>query len=78
MKNRTIKCYIQQTCLVTALLLCLQPAAQVRGSINQTQSEVVQLEPGRSVEREIAGAVTHVSITLQAGPFLRVVLEQNY
>ncbi len=40
--------------------------------------EPAQLEPGQSVEREIAGGQTHTyQITLTAGQWMRVVVEQN-
>ncbi|MCM3903641.1 MAG: CHAT domain-containing tetratricopeptide repeat protein [Pyrinomonadaceae bacterium] len=77
-KSRTSERFIQQTWLVVALLLCLQPAALARGSINQEQNEVRELEPGRMVEREIAGGESHkYKFTLQAGQFVRVVVEQK-
>ncbi len=78
MKNRTSERFIQQTCLVTALFFCLQPAAHAHGFINQAQSETKQLEPGRSVEREIAGGESHTyQIQLAAGQFVRFRLEQR-
>lgn len=40
--------------------------------------EPVQLEPGKSIEREIAGGQTHTyRITLAAGQFMRVLVEQT-
>lgn len=78
MKNRTRESFIRQSCLLTALLLCLQPAAHAHGFISQAQSEVKQLEPGRSVEREIAGGESHTyQITLASGQFMRVLVEQK-
>jgi len=76
MNNRTRERFIRHTCLVTALLLCLQSTAHSRGFIGQAQSEVKQLEPGQPLEREIAGGQTHnYQIRLGAGQFLRVVVE---
>jgi CHAT domain-containing protein/Tfp pilus assembly protein PilF len=43
----------------------------------QTKDEIRPLEPGQVVEREIAGGQSHVyQITLRAGQFARVVVEQ--
>ncbi len=68
MKNLTDKHFVQRTCLMTALLFSLQPAARVHGFINQAQSEVKELKPGQSVEREIAGGESHTyQITLESG-----------
>ena len=40
--------------------------------------EPAQLEPGQSLEREIVGGQTHTyQITLTAGQFMRVVVEQK-
>ncbi|MBA3711341.1 MAG: CHAT domain-containing protein [Pyrinomonadaceae bacterium] len=78
MNNRTSERFIQLTWLVMALLLCLQPAEHAHGFSTQGQSEVTQLEPGRSVEREIAGGESHTyQISLAAGQFVRVVAEQK-
>jgi CHAT domain-containing protein/Tfp pilus assembly protein PilF len=44
----------------------------------QTNDEVRPLEPGRIVERELAGGQTHVyQITFQAGQFARCIAEQD-
>lgn len=78
MKNRTNKHFIQRTCLMTAFIFCLQPAARAHGFINQAQSEVKELNPGQSVEREIAGGESHTyQITLESGQFMRVLAEQK-
>lgn len=78
MKNRTNKHFIQRTCLMTAFIFCLQPAARAHGFINQAQSEVKELNPGQSVEREIAGGESHTyQITLESGQFMRVLVEQK-
>jgi len=78
MKHRTSERFIHQICLVTALLLCLQPATLAHGFINQGQSEAKQLEPGRGVEREIVGGESHIyQITLTAGQFVRFRLDQR-
>ncbi|HKQ77313.1 MAG TPA: tetratricopeptide repeat protein [Blastocatellia bacterium] len=54
-----------------AICLCLTGFAQ-------TKDEVRPLEPGRIVEREIAGGQTHTyQITLQAGQFARFMVEQR-
>jgi len=69
---------IQQTGLLTALLLCLQPSVTAHEFINQVQSEVKQLEPGRRVEREISGGESHsYQISLIAGQFVRFRLDQQ-
>ncbi len=76
MKNRTRERFIQWSCMVTALLLCLQPAEHAHGFINQAQSDVKQLEPGQLLERQMAGGQTHnYQIRLAAGQFMRVVVE---
>ncbi len=57
-------------------MLCFQPAAQ--SFVQQTQGDVQQLEAGRAVEQEIKGGESHVyRIRLEAGQFLRVVVEQK-
>jgi hypothetical protein len=67
----------QKTCIVTAVFFSLQPALTTFGLIKQ-QSEVNQLEPGRPIEHKISGEQTHVyQITLTAGQFMRVVVEQK-
>ena len=77
-RNRTIERFIQLTWLVVTVQLCLQPAVLARGSINQEQTEARKLEPGRMVEREIAGGQSHTyQISLTAGQFVRVVVEQR-
>src|SRR5258706_5485761 len=81
MKNRTSQHFIHQTWLVTALLLCLQAVAPAHGFTNQAEkaeSKVKQLEPGQSVEREMAAGESHIyQLTLQTGQFLRVLADQK-
>jgi CHAT domain-containing protein len=78
MKNRISHRLIQQTGLVTALLLCLLPATFAHGFINQTQSEIKQLDPGRGIERRIAGGESHsYQIALLAGQFVQFHLDQR-
>src|SRR5215510_5761984 len=61
---------IRQVCslaVITVLLICISQA-----------QEVNRLEPGRSVERDITGGKTHTyQISLAAGQFLRVVVDQR-
>ena len=78
MNYRTSGRLIRRACVVTALLLCIQPAAHAYGFISQTQSEVTQLEPDRSVERKIVGGESHTyQISLTAGQFVRLRLDQR-
>jgi CHAT domain/Bacterial pre-peptidase C-terminal domain len=78
MKNRISHRLVKQTGLFTALLLCLLPATFAHGFINQTQSEIKQLDPGRAIERGIAGGESHsYQIVLMAGQFVRIHLDQR-
>src|SRR5215475_14403397 len=53
--------------VTTVLLLCIAQA-----------QEVNRIEPGRSVERVIAGGEAHTyQVSLAAGQFLRVIVEQK-
>src|SRR4030095_7534991 len=62
----------KQVCLLS-LLLCLSLTG-----FAQTKDVIRQLEPGQTVERELTGGESHTyQITLQAGQFLRIVLEQK-
>src|SRR3954462_7400760 len=63
---------IKRICLLP-LILCLSLI-----SFAQTKDDVRPLVPGEPVERQIAGGQAHTyQITLQAGQFMRVVLEQK-
>ena len=58
---------------VSLLLLILSLSA-----VGAQAQEIRPLEPGKAVEREIAGGESHTyQITLQPGQFVRVVLEQK-
>ncbi|HYJ90920.1 MAG TPA: hypothetical protein VEV84_06415, partial [Pyrinomonadaceae bacterium] len=55
------------------LTICIMAAAQLAYA-----QEPLRLEPGQSVAREIVGGQTHTyRISLTAGQFMRVVLEQQ-
>ena len=62
---------------LTVAALCLWTIHFVSVSA-RTWQDVVALAPGKPVEREIAGDETHVyQITLAAGQYLRVIVEQR-
>jgi CHAT domain-containing protein/tetratricopeptide (TPR) repeat protein len=78
MTSKTIQRFVQQTCLVMAVLLCVQPVGHAGGLVNQAEGEVKQLEVGRVVEREIAGGESHhYQIQLSVGEFVRFRAEQQ-
>jgi len=57
------------------LVLCLSVSITALG---QTTDEARYLEPGQNINREIAGGESHIyQIRLQAGQFVRVVVEQR-
>lgn len=78
MKNQTSYRFIRQTFLATSLLLGCQPPAQAHGFINQAQTVVQQLEPGKPIERDISGGQAHsYTIALRAGEYVRVMADQK-
>jgi len=70
--------YLSLVLFLTSITSALGRPAHSRPNTQAQNSEVRALEPGKSIEREIAGGETHTyQLTLAAGQYARVAIDQR-
>jgi CHAT domain-containing protein len=80
MKKRILPFLVLAIAITHIVLSQTQPAPQATsvGAATNAQNELIKLEPGKPIERELAGGQSHsYQITLSAGQYMNAVVEQR-